>query len=276
MKVFQKYFSEIEYGYDNTLSYHNAMHAADVVHTAHFFIHTGGLKELVSEEMQFALLLSAAVHDVRHFGLNNSYLARIRHPIALRYNDISPLEYFHCATAFEIMYSGEDMNVLAVFDDDATQRIRQATISMVLGTDNAYHAKYLGKLSSKIEMNELDMKNVWRDKLLVLKTILHAADVSNPAKEWKMYNEWTDRVMEEFFNQGDKEREAGIKVSLGYDRHNIMPRPKMQAGFIHALCLPLYRTLNKIDGFNIDCAVIHLQENLVEWHKQIDLLSPRK
>ena len=30
---------------------------------------------------------------------------------------------------------------------------------------------------------------------------MHAADVSNPAKPWAYYMQWTDRVLEEFFHQ---------------------------------------------------------------------------
>jgi hypothetical protein len=38
---------------------------------------------------KFALLLSAAVHDLRHPGVNNNFLAALSHPLAVRYNDKS-------------------------------------------------------------------------------------------------------------------------------------------------------------------------------------------
>lgn len=37
----------------------------------------------------FALLMSAAVHDLRHPGVNNNFLVTTGHPLATRYNDKS-------------------------------------------------------------------------------------------------------------------------------------------------------------------------------------------
>ena len=59
------------------------------------------------------------------------------------------------------------------------------------------------------------------------------------------------------------------------DRDNPIMRPKMQAGFIHALYLPLYRTLDKVNGLNLEECVSQLEANLLEWYKQIDPMSPR-
>ncbi len=38
---------------------------------------------------KFTLLFSAAVHDLRHPGVNNGFLAATLHPLAVRYNDKS-------------------------------------------------------------------------------------------------------------------------------------------------------------------------------------------
>ena len=38
---------------------------------------------------RFTLLFSAAVHDLRHPGVNNAFLASTLHPVAVRYNDKS-------------------------------------------------------------------------------------------------------------------------------------------------------------------------------------------
>lgn len=39
------------------------------------------------------------------------------------------------------------------------------------------------------------------DRQLVMNLIVHSADVSNPAKPLHIYQQWIDRVMEEFFRQ---------------------------------------------------------------------------
>ena len=41
-----------------------------------------------------------------------------------------------------------------------------------------------------------------KHQLLLLESVLHIADVSNPAKPWNLYSRWLDGVMTEFYNQG--------------------------------------------------------------------------
>jgi hypothetical protein len=57
---------------------------------------------------------------------------------------------------------------------------------------------------------------------------LHAADVSNPVKVWEQHLTWYPRLMEEFFSQGDKERELGYPITYAFDRNNSVPQAKFQ------------------------------------------------
>ena len=50
--------------------------------------------------------------------------------------------------------------------------------------------------------------------------MVHCADLSNPTKPLQLYRQWTDRIMEEFFSQGDRERERGMEISPMCDKHN--------------------------------------------------------
>ena len=50
--------------------------------------------------------------------------------------------------------------------------------------------------------------------------MVHCADLSNPTKPLELYRQWCDRIMEEFFQQGDREREAGLDISPMCDRAN--------------------------------------------------------
>ena len=54
----------------------------------------------------------------------------------------------------------------------------------------------------------------------VLQNMVHCADLSNPTKPLQLYRQWTDRIMEEFFTQGDRERERGMEISPMCDKHN--------------------------------------------------------
>lgn len=49
--------------------------------------------------------------------------------------------------------------------------------------------------------------------------MVHCADLSNPTKPLDLYRQWTDRIMDEFFHQGDRERERGMEISPMCDKH---------------------------------------------------------
>lgn len=72
----------------------------------------------------------------------------------------------------------------------------------------------------------------------------HLADISNPTKSWELALAWTELLFEEFFKQGDKERELGVGVSDLMDRSttNIA---KAQLGFIDIIVLPAYENFSK-------------------------------
>jgi len=74
-----------------------------------------------------------------------------------------------------------------------------------------------------IDVNVLGLKAYLIDGLVaeqVLKTLVHCADLSNATKPLYLYRQWTDRIMEEFFIQGDLEREHGLEISPMCDRNN--------------------------------------------------------
>ena len=50
--------------------------------------------------------------------------------------------------------------------------------------------------------------------------MVHCSDLSNPTKPLDIYRQWVDRIMEEFFRQGDQEREIGMEISPMCDRFN--------------------------------------------------------
>ena len=79
----------------------------------------------------------------------------------------------------------------------------------------------------------------------VLRMGMHCADVSNPAKPFAVYEKWVERVMEEFYQQGDKERELGLSISPFMDR-NHPQAAKCQIGFIKFIVRPLYDAWTKL------------------------------
>lgn len=73
----------------------------------------------------------------------------------------------------------------------------------------------------------------------VLRNMVHCADLSNPTKPLAVYRQWTERIMEEFFRQGDKERERGMEISPMCDKHTASVEKSQVRCFFYNRCLTL-------------------------------------
>ncbi|KAF0719697.1 Aste57867_863 [Aphanomyces stellatus] len=251
--------------------YHNAEHAADVMQSMHHFLTLGGLGTQIPMRGRFAALIAAACHDVGHTGYSNNFHINTNDHLAIRYAYRSPLENMHCAVAFEMLHTKE-CDILATLSDVEKIEVRNLIIDMVLATDNKNHSIYLGKLDRVLqsvgEDATADFSNP-DDQKLLLQVALHAADVSNPVKPWPIYAIWTDRIMAEFYAQGDQERELKLPISFGCDRLNPIPEAKMQAGFIMGIVKPVFKTLSEVPKVSLKHCLDQLDRNLKIWQDQL-------
>merc|ERR1711966_191242 len=58
-------------------------------------------------------------------------------------------------------------------------------------------------------------------KKLLRNSILHFSDVSNPTKPFPVCKKWAWLIIDEFFQQGDREKELGITVQPLNDRDKV-------------------------------------------------------
>merc|ERR1712107_930162 len=84
-----------------------------------------------------------------------------------------------------------------------------------------------------------------RAPLIWLQLLLHIADVSNPMKTFELNVLWAERVVDEFFAQGDAEKKLGIPVGMLNDRDKIN-RPGAEHGFIVFLVSPLVMAVTNV------------------------------
>uniref|UniRef100_A0A087XZ25 Phosphodiesterase n=1 Tax=Poecilia formosa TaxID=48698 RepID=A0A087XZ25_POEFO len=231
-----QFVEALENGYSKHRNpYHNLIHAADVTQTAHFLmLHTGLMKWLCCS-LLIGLVNTAAIHDFEHTGTTNNFHIHTRSEVAILYNDRSVLENHHVSAAYKLM-AEEDMNILVNLNKEDWRELRALVIEMVMSTDMSCHFQQI-----KTMRNGLTQTN-GIDKVKVLSLMLHAADISHPAKAWPLHYHWTHSLMEEFFRQGDKEVELGLPFSPLCDRKATMIA-QSQIGFIDFIVEPTFTVL---------------------------------
>ena len=221
-KLFLNYMMTIEDHYSKSNPFHNSMHAADVTQSTHVLLNMPALDTVFTNLEILAAILAATIHDVDHPGLTNQYLINSSSELALMYNDESVLENHHLAVAFKLLQN-QDCNVLFNFNKKQRQTLRKMIIDMVLSTDMSKHMSLLANLKTMVETKKVAGSGIilldnYTDRIQVLENLVHCADLSNPTKPLALYRRWVDLLMEEFFKQGDKEREENMDVSPMCDR----------------------------------------------------------
>ena len=128
------------------------------------------------------------------------------------------------------------------------------------------HFEILGRFRARITNLDDFSLEVTENKLTVLSIALKCADIGHSAKITELHEKWSSLICEEFFRQGDIEKERKQEISMYCDRYNT-DIPKSQAGFIKNISLPLYEamcTYLKSSLISINC-LEQLKVNYLYW-----------
>mmetsp|Transcript_5038 Transcript_5038/g.9876 ORF Transcript_5038/g.9876 Transcript_5038/m.9876 type:complete len:387 (+) Transcript_5038:91-1251(+) len=231
-----RYLNALETTY-NACVYHNPMHAADVMHGTNFLLSGDLAAKLPPEELLVGLICGPA-HDLGHPGVNNGFLIKRGHPVAETYNKLSVLENHHVGLSLRIM-DLPGMDVLSCFDAAKRAELRDMMQKVVLFTDMTKHAELMVLMKAVTDEGRALECSRPDDRLLILQTVLHTADIGNPCKPWHIHIQWTHAIVAEFFSQGDLERGLGLELSPGCDRLQNCGRTS-QKNFIQFFVRPLF------------------------------------
>lgn len=292
--VCTNFVKAVEAGYNSSNPYHNFVHAVDVCITTHRFLETLHAHHYLTKNERFCLVVAALAHDIGHPGLNNPFLVETLHELAIRYNDLSPLENMHCARLFEIA-SQPECDVFVESERQHRADSRRIVIESVLHTDHAHHFALVKELQKFYDGSAeiFDISAVmYRDahagsfpssevveifrksdnKKLLLNTFVHFCDVSNPTKQWGEAMQWAELLTEEFYVQGDQEKALGITVQPLNDRDK-SNAPYSQIGYIEFFVAPLLFAFEKLAPpaeFCTDVMLANMGKWAGEWVQRTD------
>ncbi|KAM5191271.1 3',5'-cyclic-AMP phosphodiesterase 4D isoform 4-T4 [Mantella aurantiaca] len=270
------YLMTLEDHYHADVAYHNNIHAADVAQSTHVLLSTPALEAVFTDLEILAAIFASAIHDVDHPGVSNQFLINTNSELALMYNDSSVLENHHLAVGFKLLQE-ENCDIFQNLTKKQRQSLRKMVIDIVLATDMSKHMNLLADLKTMVETKKVTSSGVllldnYSDRIQVLQNMVHCADLSNPTKPLQLYRHWTDRIMEEFFRQGDRERERGMEISPMCDKHNASVE-KSQVGFIDYIVHPLWETWADLVHPDAQDILDTLEDNR-EWYQSTIPQSP--
>ncbi|CAJ0642370.1 13456_t:CDS:2 [Entrophospora sp. SA101] len=195
---------DVEKGYHDT-EYHSFYHAVDVVAVLYYMLTDLGAAKYLTPLDSICLMIAGLCHDIGHPGLNNVYQVNAKTPLAIKYNNQSVLENYSCALTMELLTKHK------LFRNLHSCNIEFLELELEMDDDN-------------------DDNNNQEQREIFLKVLLHAADLSNTVRPWDISKHWSDCVVEEFFKQGDLEKQKHLPVSPNMDREQAQ-QPQISLGF---------------------------------------------
>ena len=251
--------------------YHNSTHSVDVLNSYLFILNTSFISKSLTDIDMLVSIIAALAHDVGHPGFTNRFLINFQDKMALQCNsyldnDNSVLENMHSSLTFSIL-SIPECNILNTLEVDQYLLVRKLIIEIILATDMGQHFELIGNFRNK-RFTESDI-DTQECRLDTFKMIMKASDIGHAAKCTELHMNWSLLISEEFFHQGDIEKESGKPISMYCDRSTTV-LPKSQIGFLKNIALPLYEALNGfLNSAQIEAQCIEqIRSNITLWEQE--------
>ena len=255
--------------------YHNATHAADILHNMYCLIKGPPLCDFLTDLEILACLYAAIIHDLGHPGVNNALMVSTSTMQACLYHDKSVLENFHLAAGFAATRG--ECGILDNLSSDDFSRLRALVIELVLATDMGNHFDLISRFNSTYDDSEdfegenqdrfaLDFEDQ-ADKELILKIGMKCCDIAHSTKNEQLHLQWSSSMQTEFFEQGDKEKHLGLAIGPLMNRNQTKQQlAHSQAGFLEFVCQPLYDAWCKFAP-EYDFIIQNLEANKNMWNE---------
>ncbi|KAL0140988.1 hypothetical protein V8B55DRAFT_1512084 [Mucor lusitanicus] len=274
--------------YHSTNPYHNFRHAVDVLQANYYFLCRLGVLQPMDPDVSFdpvesdiknlfepldifALLMASIGHDVGHPGVNNSFMITTSAPLAILYNDKSVLESFHAMSFFHLLREHCFSQLTDLRSNPEYATFRKIVVNSILATDMSMHDEYVAKIqdqAQRLKRKEIDFTDkatCEKEKILICGALIKCADISNCARPFESAKRWAKILAEEFFEQGDLERELGMTV-LPINERGKIRLEDFQLTFKRFVALKLFESVSKVTPcmqFTVD----QINENVDIWEE---------
>uniref|UniRef100_A0A7N8XSL2 Phosphodiesterase n=1 Tax=Mastacembelus armatus TaxID=205130 RepID=A0A7N8XSL2_9TELE len=251
----------VQEDYHSGNPYHNAVHAADVTQAMHCYLQEPMLaKSLTSYDILLGLL-AAATHDLDHPGVNQPFLIKTDHYLATLYRNTSVLENHHWKSAVGLL---RETGLFSHLPPEDSLNVERDLGSLILATDISRQNEYLTRFRTHLDQNNLCLINA-SHRHFILQMALKCADICNPCRPWELSKQWSEKVTEEFFQQGDIEKKHKLEVSPLCDRETNTVGD-IQIGFMAYVAEPLFAEWTRFSDTRLSQTMLgHMGLNKASW-----------
>ncbi|KAL7557011.1 hypothetical protein ACA910_014228 [Epithemia clementina (nom. ined.)] len=219
---------------------------------------------------QFAVVFSALIHDVDHWGVSNQQLEKEGAPMAKKYKMKSIAEQNSVDLAWDLLMDPDEYGDLQkfIFTTDAEyKRFRQVVVNLVMATD--IFDKELGELRknrwakafSTDNDGGYDPDDEHRKATIVIEHIMQASDVAHTMQHWHVYQKWNRRLFDELYTAWRAGRMAKDPSTFWYDG---------EIKFFDSYVIPLAKKLKECGVFGVasDECLNYAECNRKEWESK--------
>lgn len=259
-------------GYRDT-PYHNWTHAFTVTHFSYLLLKNLELvsKKTLTELDALSLIISCLCHDIDHRGTTNAFQLKANNELASLYSsEGSVMERHHLSQALAILNT-PGCNFVENIDNTDYVRFLGLLQENILATDLAVHLQCVPKqqdLTLHYHRHNAEHKRAF------MSLIMTCCDLSDQTKGWTVAWKVAQLIFDEFFSQGDMEREIGEEPIEMMDRHKASI-PELQIQFLEDICVVPFTILATLFP---DAAILLevINNNLKSWQTSQEILEERK
>jgi GAF domain-containing protein len=201
-------------------------------------------RKVFGDQVQvLALMVATLCHDLDHRGTTNMHQVVLGKPLAELYPEAT-MERHHIAQ-FAAILATEGHNFMERLDEGVYARVMREVRELVLGTDMSGHranvdavAALRGAAPETWTAGEAGQRATRR----FMSVAMNTADLVASVKPWRVARAIAFGVLEEFWRQGDIEREQGHTPAPLHDRA-ACSIPEAQLGFLDFVALPTFRAI---------------------------------
>jgi len=214
---------------------------------------------------QFAVVLSALIHDIDHRGVPNFILNEEDENLAAAYKNKSTAEQNSVDLAWKALLADdfEDLRSAIFGNISELRRFRQLLVNSVIATDifdkelgAARKARWEKAFSEEFAEDHRTEKN--RKATIVIEHLIQASDVAHTMQHWHVYTKWNEKLFQEMYDAykiGRSKTDPSINWYQG------------EIGFLDNYVIPLAKKLKNCGVFGVasDEYLNYAQENRREW-----------